>query len=184
MIREFYSFIQRGSAIDMAVGIIIGSVMTGMVNSLVKDVMMPPIGVLMGGIDFSQWFYVLSGGEQGVVYETIAQAQAAGASTLNIGVFLNTVVSFFITMFAVFLIVRTMNRVRAKQPSTTHECPYCTSKINNSATKCPFCCSVVKAVKTAPVEDSDVQKTLKKVKKRAAKIVKTSVSKIKEITDK
>lgn len=184
MVREFYSFIQRGSAIDMAVGIIVGSVMTGMVNSLVKDVMMPPIGVLMGGIDFSQWFYVLSGGEQGAVYETIAQAQAAGASTLNIGVFLNTVVSFFITMFAVFLIVRTMNRVRAKQPSTTHECPYCTSKINNSATKCPFCCSVVKAVKTAPVEDSDVQKTLKKVKKRAAKIVKTSVSKIKEITDK
>ena len=183
LLKEFSTFVQRGNAIDMAVGIIVGSVMTGVVNSLVKDVIMPPIGLLIGGVDFSQWFFVLSN-PTGGTYETIAQAQAAGATTLNMGVFLNSVVSFFITMFAIFLFVRTMNKMRDKKPANTHACPYCKSTINNAATKCPFCCSVVKAVKTAPVEDSDVQKTLKKVKKRAAKIVKTSVLKIKEITDK
>lgn len=182
LVKEFYNFIHRGSAVDMAVGIIVGSVMTGMVNSLVKDVMMPPIGVLMGGVDFSQWFYVLSGGEAGAVYETIAQAQAAGASTLNIGLFLNSVVSFFITMFAVFLFVRTMNKARAKQPSTTHACPYCMLQINNAATKCPFCCSSVEKVETAMPEESEAKKALKKITKKTGKIVKSSVSKIKEIT--
>ena len=130
--KEFGAFINRGSAIDMAVGIIVGSVMTGLVNSLVKDVMMPPIGLLVGGVDFSQWFFVLGGGEPGAVYETIAQAQAAGATTLNLGVFLNSVVSFIITMFAIFLFVRTLNKMRDKQPANTHACPYCTSNISNN----------------------------------------------------
>ena len=103
--KEFSSFVQRGNAIDMAVGVIVGSVMTSVVNSLVKDVIMPPIGLLIGGVDFSQWFFVLGGGVAGAKYETIAQAQAAGATTLNLGLFLNSVVSFFITMFAIFLFV-------------------------------------------------------------------------------
>ena len=100
LLKEFSTFVQRGNAIDMAVGIIVGSVMTGVVNSLVKDVIMPPIGLLIGGVDFSQWFFVLSN-PAGGHYETIAQAQAAGATTLNMGIFLNSVVSFFITMFAI-----------------------------------------------------------------------------------
>ncbi|MBR4859993.1 MAG: large conductance mechanosensitive channel protein MscL, partial [Alphaproteobacteria bacterium] len=116
LVKEFGSFIQRGNAIDMAVGIIVGSVMTSVVNSLVKDVLMPPIGLLVGGVDFSQWFFELGGGEAGATYETIAQAQAAGVTTLNLGLFLNSIVSFLITMFAIFLFVRTVNKARAKAP--------------------------------------------------------------------
>lgn len=171
LLKEFGNFINRGNAIDMAVGIIVGSVMTGLVNSLVKDVLMPPIGYLIGGVDFSQWFFVLGGGTSGVVYDTIAQAQAAGATTLNIGVFLNSVISFFITMFAIFLFVRTMNKIRAKQPVTTHACPYCRSNISNSATKCPFCCSDVEVIETAPVEESDIKKGFNKLKRKAQDIV-------------
>ena len=141
LLKEFSTFVQLGNAIDMAVGIIVGSVMTSVVNSLVKDVIMPPIGLLIGGVDFSQWFFVLGGGTTGATYETIAQAQAAGATTLNLGLFLNSVVSFFITMFAIFLFVRTMNKMRDKKPANTHACPYCKSNINNAATKCPFCCA-------------------------------------------
>lgn len=171
LLKEFGNFVNRGSAIDMAVGIIVGSVMTGLVNSLVKDVLMPPIGYLIGGVDFSQCFFVLGGGTSGVVYDTIAQAQAAGATTLNIGVFLNSVISFFITMFAIFLFVRTMNKARAKQPVTTRACPYCRSNISNSATKCPFCCSDVEVVETLPAEESDIKKGLKTLKKKARNIV-------------
>ncbi|MEE1111003.1 MAG: large conductance mechanosensitive channel protein MscL [Alphaproteobacteria bacterium] len=180
--KEFSTFVQRGNAIDMAVGIIVGSVMTGVVNSLVKDVIMPPIGLLVGGVDFSQWFFVLGGGEAGAVYETIAQAQAAGATTLNLGLFLNSVVSFFITMFAIFLFVRTMNKMRDKKPANTHACPYCKSSINNSAVKCPFCCSDVEPVETGAVEDSDLKKSLKGLKKVAAGVASDSIKKIKKIT--
>lgn len=174
--KEFGAFVQRGNAIDMAVGIIIGSVMTGLVNSLVKDVMMPPIGCLIGDIDFSQWFYTL--GAHGVHYDTIDAAQAAGVTTLNVGVFVNSVVSFLITMFAIFLFVRTINKMRDKKPANTHACPYCKSTINNSATKCPFCCSDVEPVETAAVEESDLKKGIKEVKKIAA----GSLKKIKKIT--
>ena len=180
--KEFSTFVQRGNAIDMAVGIIVGSVMTGVVNSLVKDVIMPPIGLLIGGVDFSQWFIVLGGGEPGAVYETIAQAQSAGATTLNLGLFMNSVVSFFITMFAIFLFVRTMNKMRDKKPANTHACPYCKSSIDNEATKCPFCCSAVKPVKTAEIEESDLKKGLKTLKKVATNVASDSVSKIKKIT--
>lgn len=182
LIKEFGTFVQRGNAIDMAVGIIVGSVMTSVVNSLVKDVLMPPIGLLIGGVDFSQWFFVLGGGEEGAVYETIAQAQAAGATTLNLGLFCNSVVSFFITMFAIFLFVRTMNKMRDKRPANTHACPYCKSTINNAATKCPFCCSDVEVVESGAVVESDLKKGIKGVTKFATGVATDSVKKIKKIT--
>lgn len=177
LLKEFRAFVERGNAIDMAVGIIVGSVMTGVVNSLVKDVIMPPIGLLIGGVDFSQWFFVLNN-PSGGHYETIAAAQAAGATTLNMGLFLNSVVSFFITMFAIFLFVRTVNKMRSKKPANTHACPYCTMSISNSATKCPHCCSVVEPVKTGEVEDSELEKGIKNL----TKIASGQISKIKKIT--
>ncbi len=177
-LSEFQAFISRGNAIDMAVGIIVGSVMTGLVNSLVKDVMMPPIGLLLGGVDFSQWFYVLAGGAPGVKYPTIAAAQAAGATTLNIGVFLNSVVSFLITMFAIFLFVRTINKARRQKPVTTRTCPYCKTSINIAATKCPNCCSVVKPIQVKEEPESDLEKSIKEL----TKVAKSKIKKIKKIT--
>ncbi len=181
IIKEFTTFVQRGNAIDMAVGIIVGSAMTGVVNSLVKDVIMPPIGWMIGGVDFSQWFFVLGGGEAGAVYETIAQAQAAGATTLNVGLFVNSVVSFFIIMFAIFLFVRTMNKMRDKKPANTHACPYCKSVINNAATKCPFCCSDVDVVEAGAVVESDLKKGIKEVTKFASGVADGALSKVKKI---
>ncbi len=178
--KEFSSFVQRGNAIDMAVGIIVGSVMTSVVNSLVKDVIMPPIGLLIGGVDFSQWFFVLNN-PAGGHYETIAAAQAAGATTLNMGLFLNSVVSFFITMFAIFLFVRTMNKMRDKKPANTHACPYCTSTISNAATKCPFCCSDVEPVETGAVIESDLKKGIKSVTKLASGVADDALGAIKKI---
>ena len=178
--KEFSSFVQRGNAIDMAVGIIVGSVMTSVVNSLVKDVIMPPIGLLIGGVDFSQWFFVLND-PAGGHYETIAAAQAAGATTLNMGLFLNSVVSFFITMFAIFLFVRTMNKMRDKKPANTHACPYCTSTISNAATKCPFCCSDVEPVETGAVIESDLKKGIKSVTKLASGVADDALGAIKKI---
>lgn len=177
-LKDFRAFIERGSAIDMAVGIIVGGVMTSVVNSLVKDIIMPPIGLLIGGVDFSQLFVVLAGGEAGVHYPTVAAAQAAGATTMNIGLFLNSIVSFLITMFAVFLIVRAVGKVRDKKASTTRTCPYCMSTINIAATKCPNCCSAVKPIEAAPVQESDLKKGLKNLTDMAT----TSVAKIKKIT--
>ncbi len=169
---------ERYRTYDMAVGIIVGSVMTSVVNSLVKDVIMPPIGLLIGGVDFSQWFIVLKGGVTGVHYPTVAAAQAAGATTLNIGLFLNSVVSFLITMFAIFLFVRMMNKIRTQKPVTTRTCPYCKTSINVAATKCPNCCSNVKPVEVAAASDSDLEKSVKKLTKMA----KGKISKIKKIT--
>lgn len=162
MVKDFKAFINRGNAIDMAVGIIVGSVMTSVVNSLVKDVMMPPIGVLVGGIDFSDWKIALGLGTD---------------ATINIGVFLNTIISFLITMFAVFLVVRIAAKARAKQPVTTHACPYCQSTISNAATKCPYCCSDVEPVETAGAEASDLEKGVKSLTKLAG----VGVSKIKKV---
>lgn len=177
LLKEFRAFIERGSAIDMAVGIIVGGVMTGVVNSLVKDIIMPPIGLLIGGVDFSQLFVVLHGGEPGAHYATVDAAQAAGATTINIGIFMNTIVSFLITMFAVFMIVRAVNKARAKKPATTHSCPYCQSSISNAATKCPFCCSDVEPVETGTVEDSDLAKGLKNL----GKVAGTGLNRIKKV---
>ena len=151
-VKDFTAFISRGNAVDMAVGIIVGSVMTSVVNSLVSDVIMPPIGAIVGGIDFSDWKIALGFGTD---------------ATINIGVFLNTVISFLITMFAIFLIVRLVAKARAKKPATTHACPYCQSTISNAAVKCPYCCSDVKPVKTTDVEESDLTRGLHSVTKLA-----------------
>ena len=163
-LKEFRNFAERGNAIDMAIGIIVGSVMTAVVNSLVADVIMPPIGLLIGGVDFSQWFFVLSGGAD-QSFNTIAEAQAAGATTLNIGVFLNTVISFIITMFAAFLIVRTVNKMKSKKAVTTRACPYCKQTVDMTATKCPHCCSELEPGEIKPAEESDMANGLKKLKK-------------------
>lgn len=163
-LKEFRDFAERGNAIDMAIGIIVGSVMTGVVNSLVKDVIMPPIGLLIGGVDFSQWFFVLAGAN-GQTFNTVAEAQAAGATTLNLGVFLNTVISFIITMFAAFLIVRTVNKMKSKKAVTTRACPYCKQTVDITATKCPHCCSALEAGEVKPAEESDLSKGLKNLKK-------------------
>ena len=181
IVKEFKTFINKGSAIDMAVGIIVGSAMTSVVNSLVKDVIMPPIGVLIGGIDFSQWFYVIAGGEPGAHYNTMAAAAAAGATTLNVGTFLNTVISFLITMFAVFLIVKVANSARAKGPVTTRPCPYCQQSISKLATKCPYCCSNVKAEKIGDVEEAELTKSLKSLTAKVGKVANAAkkVAKIK-----
>lgn len=168
LLKEFRAFIERGSAIDMAVGIIVGSVMTSVVNSLVKDIIMPPIGVLIGGVDFSQLFIVLAGGQAGVVYPTVEAAQAAGVTTMNIGVFFNSIVSFLITMFAIFLFVRVVNKMRSKQPVTTRACPYCKTSISMAACKCPNCCSDVTPLEVGPVEKSDISKGIRSIKKVAA----------------
>jgi large conductance mechanosensitive channel len=152
-LKEFRNFAERGSAIDMAVGIIVGSAMTSMVNSLVKDVIMPPIGILLGGMDFSQIFFTLKHGSDGVQhYHTIAAAQAAGATTLNIGMFINSIVSFIITMFAIFMFVRIANRMRSNK-FATRKCPYCCSSVSMAAIKCPYCTSALEPVKSESAQD-------------------------------
>lgn len=163
-LKEFRSFAERGNAIDMAIGIIVGSVMTSVVNSLVADIIMPPIGLLIGGVDFSQWFFVISGGA-GQHFNTIAEAQAAGATTINLGLFINTLISFIITMFAAFLIVRTVNKMKSKKAVTTTTCPYCKQSVDITATKCPHCCSSLTPGEVKPAEDSDLNKGIKKLKK-------------------
>ena len=183
IISEFKAFINKGSAIDMAVGIIVGSVMTSVVNSLVKDIIMPPVGMLVGGIDFSQWFFVLGGGEAGAHYATMAEATAAGATTLNLGTFLNTVISFLITMFAIFIFVKVVNSARSKKPVTTRTCPYCQQSVSKLATKCPYCCSDLKPEEIGAVEEADLTKGLKTLKEKvgkAAKIAKKA-AKIKKL---
>ena len=174
LLKEFKTFINKGSAIDMAVGIIVGSVMTSVVNSLVKDIIMPPVGMLVGGIDFSQWFFVIGGGEPGVHYNTMEAATAAGATTLNLGTFLNTIISFLITMFAVFIIVKIANSARGKGPVTTRACPYCQQTISKLATKCPYCCSAVKAEKIGPAEEAELAKGLKTLKEKVSKVAKVA----------
>lgn len=164
-LKEFREFAERGNAIDMAIGIIVGSVMTSVVNSLVADVIMPPIGLLIGGVDFSQWFFVISGGA-GQHFNTVAEAQAAGATTLNLGLFLNTVISFIITMFAAFLIVRTVNKMKSKKAVTTTTCPYCKQTVDITATKCPHCCSSLTPGEVKPAEESDFKKGLANLKKK------------------
>ncbi len=141
MLKEFRDFAMRGNVIDLAVGFIMGAAFSKIVNSLVNDVIMPPIGLLLGKVDFSSLFINLSGAH----YDTIAQAKAAGAATLNYGEFINTIVNFIIIAFAVFLLVRQINHMTAKlaptapAAPTTKECPYCISTIAIKATRCPNC---------------------------------------------
>ena len=144
MLKEFKEFAMRGNVLDMAVGIIIGAAFGQIVNSFVQDVMMPPVGRLVGHVDFSNLFVSLSGQH----YDTLAAAKAAGAATLNYGVFLNTVINFLIVAFAVFLLVRQVNRLMPKPAPAaaapvTRDCPYCLNSIPLKATKCGHCTSSV-----------------------------------------
>lgn len=149
MLKEFKEFAMRGNVVDMAVGIVIGAAFGTIVNSLVQDVIMPPIGVLLGNIDFSNFFAVLKEGKVAGPYPSVAAAKAAGAVTMNYGVFINTVITFVIVAFAVFLLVKTINKMKRQEEAapaapTTKECTYCFSAIPIKATRCPNCTSELK----------------------------------------
>jgi len=149
MFKEFKEFAMRGNVVDMAVGIIIGAAFGTIINSFVADIIMPPIGLILGNVDFSGMFILLKEGKSAGPYETIAAAKAAGAVTLNYGVFINTVISFLIIAFSVFIVIRNVNRLKRKEeaPSavpTTKECPYCMSVIPIKAVRCPQCTSELK----------------------------------------
>lgn len=150
MLKEFREFAMRGNVLDMAVGIIIGAAFGTIVNSLVQDVIMPPIGLLLGNVDFSNIFVVLKEGKVVGPYASVAAAKSAGAVTINFGVFVNTIITFLIVAFAVFLLVRTINRLKRQGQvpppvPTTKECTYCFSSIPIKATRCPQCTSELKA---------------------------------------
>jgi large conductance mechanosensitive channel len=150
MLKEFKEFAVRGNVIDMAVGIIIGAAFGTIVNSLVRDVIMPPIGLLLGNVDFSNIFAVLKEGKVAGPYASIAAAKEAGAVTINFGVFINTIISFILIAFSVFFLVRTMNKLKRQEEApppvpTTKECLYCFSSIPIKATRCPNCTSELKA---------------------------------------
>ncbi len=147
MFKEFKEFAMRGNVVDMAVGIIIGAAFGTIVKSLVADIIMPPIGLLLGNVDFTNLFVVLkSGAEAAGPYASLADAQAAGAVTMNYGVFINTIISFLIVAFAVFIIIRQINKLKRAQEAppaepTTKDCPHCMSSISIKATRCPQCTS-------------------------------------------
>ena len=149
MMKEFKEFAVKGNVMDMAVGIIIGAAFGTIVKSLVADVIMPPIGLLLGNVDFANLFFVLKDAATGpAVYATVAEAQATGAVTLNYGLFINTVISFLIVAFAIFIVIKNMNRLKKEAPApvaepTTRECPHCFSIISIKATKCPNCTSAL-----------------------------------------
>jgi large conductance mechanosensitive channel len=146
MFKEFKEFIMRGNVIDMAVGIIIGAAFGTIIKSLVDDVIMPPIGLLLGNVDFSNLFMVIREGKVAGVYETLAAAKAAGAVTINYGLFINTIISFLIVAFAVFMLIRSVNKLKREAPAevTTKECPYCLSVIAIKATRCAHCTAELK----------------------------------------
>jgi large conductance mechanosensitive channel len=144
MWREFREFAMRGNVVDLAVGIIIGAAFGKIITSLVNDVIMPPIGLVLGRVDFSNLFINLSG----QTYASLAEAKAAGAPTINYGVFLNHVIDFLIVAFAIFLLVRFINRLSRQSEAppaapTTKECPFCVSSIPLRATRCPQCTSAL-----------------------------------------
>jgi large conductance mechanosensitive channel len=147
MLKEFKEFAMRGSVLDMAIGIIIGAAFGKIVSSFVSDVLMPPIGLLLGKVDFSNLFINLSG----TPYTTLAEAKAAGAAVIRYGAFLNTVLDFLIVAFVIFLLIRQVNRLKRQQEvapaaPTSKACAYCLSMIPIKATRCPHCTSELKAV--------------------------------------
>ena len=146
MFKEFKEFAMKGNVVDMAVGIIIGAAFGSIVKSLVADVIMPPIGLLLGNVDFSNLFLVIKQGAAAGTFATVAEAQAAGAVTINYGMFINTIISFLIVAFAIFIIIKNLNALKRKEEAppaepTTKECPYCFSEIPIKATRCGFCTS-------------------------------------------
>ena len=149
MFREFREFAVKGNVMDMAVGIVIGAAFGAIVTSFVNDVIMPPIGVLLGNIDFSGFFLVLKEGKTSGPYESLAAAKAAGAVTMNIGVFINTIITFLIIAFAVFLVVKNVNRLKREEQAppaapSTKDCPFCLSTVPTGAVRCPHCTSELK----------------------------------------
>ena len=145
MLKEFKEFAMRGNVIDLAVGVIIGAAFGGVVNSLVNDIIMPPLGMILGKVDFSNLYINLTS----TSYNTLAEAQAAGAATINYGAFINTIINFLIVAFAIFIVIRQINRWQrpkeeAPAEATTKECPYCYSTIAIQATRCPNCTSELK----------------------------------------
>ncbi|HEV2356288.1 MAG TPA: large-conductance mechanosensitive channel protein MscL [bacterium] len=143
MLKEFREFAMRGNLLDMAIGIILGAAFGRIISSLVNDIVMPPIGLALGGLDFANLFVTLKGGP----YPSVAAAKAAGAPTINYGVFINTIIDFVIVAFVIFLVIRQVNRMR-RQPAaapTTKPCPYCLSAIPLGAVRCPNCTSDLKA---------------------------------------
>ncbi len=150
MFKEFKEFAMRGNVVDMAVGIIIGAAFGTIVKSLVSDVIMPPIGMLLGNVDFTNLFVVLRQGATVGPYASLADAQAAGAVSINYGVFVNTIISFVIVAFSVFLVIRSLNKLKRQEEAppaepTTKECSYCMSTISIKATRCPNCTSQLAA---------------------------------------
>jgi large conductance mechanosensitive channel len=143
MLKDFKEFVMRGNVIDMAVGIVIGAAFGKIVTSFVSDILMPPIGLLMGKMDFSNLFYDLSG----TGFTTLAEAKKAGAATINYGLFFNTLLDFIIIAFAIFLLIRQINRMKrepAPAAPDTKECPFCLSSVPLKAVRCPNCTSELK----------------------------------------
>ncbi len=147
MLKEFKEFALKGNVVDMAVGIIIGAAFGAVVTSLVNDIIMPPIGLLLGDVDFADLFILLKEGDPVGPYLSLAEAQAAGAVTINYGIFINAFISFLVVALTVFLLVRNINRLRREEKEkapaepTTQECPYCLSTIPLEAVRCPHCTS-------------------------------------------
>jgi len=146
MFKEFKEFAVKGNVVDMAVGIIIGAAFGAIVKSLVSDMLMPPLGLLLGNVDFANLFVVLKEGATAAPYAALAEAQKAGAVTINYGLFVNSVISFVIVAFAVFMLIRGINKLKREEAAppaeaTTKECPYCYSEIPVKATRCPSCTS-------------------------------------------
>ena len=146
MLKEFRDFAMRGSVMDMAIGIIIGASFGSIVSSLVVDIIMPPIGILLSGVDFSNMFIVLKEGASPKPYSSLSAAQEIGAVTLNYGVFINTLISFLIVAFVVFLLIKSINRLKLKEEAapaepTNKECQFCYSEIPVKALRCPHCTS-------------------------------------------
>jgi large conductance mechanosensitive channel len=149
VLKQFREFAVRGNVMDMAVGIIVGAAFGTIVNSLVQDVIMPPIGLLLGNVDFSNIFVVLKQGKVAGPYASLAAAKSAGAVSVNIGLFINHVISFLVITFSVFLLVRAMNKLKREEVVTavapaTKDCPYCYSAVPVKAIRCPHCTSGLK----------------------------------------
>jgi large conductance mechanosensitive channel len=145
MLKDFKEFAMKGNVVDMAVGIVIGAAFGAIVKSLVSDLLMPPIGLLLGKVDFSNLFAVLKEGAVVGPYASLADAQKAGAVTINYGLFINSIISFLIVAFAVFMVIRAINRMRREEEAPaapeTKECPFCFSAIPVKAVRCPNCTS-------------------------------------------
>jgi len=148
MLKEFKNFALRGNVLDMAVGIIIGASFSTIVNSLVNDILMPPFGWLLGGVDFENFYLTVKAGSPVGPYTSLTDAQAAGAVTVNYGLFINSIISFLIVAIAMFLLIRAINRLQeggnegeSEEAPTSKDCPFCFTSIPLQATRCPHCTS-------------------------------------------